>query len=36
MMHGRDPYTDDDRRVVSIWGWSTDAVDVPDRELHLV
>jgi alpha-ketoglutarate-dependent taurine dioxygenase len=36
MLHGRDGYQDRSRKVVSIWGWTTDAVDVPDRDIHLV
>jgi gamma-butyrobetaine dioxygenase len=36
MMHGRDAYHFEGRRVTSIWGWTTDAVDVPVDALHLV
>jgi alpha-ketoglutarate-dependent taurine dioxygenase len=37
MLHGRDPYpAADGRKVVAIWGWTTDAVAIPDREIHLV
>jgi alpha-ketoglutarate-dependent taurine dioxygenase len=36
MLHGRDGFTDPARKVVSIWGWTTDAVDIPDRDMHLV
>lgn len=36
MLHGRDPYFDERRRLVAIWGWTTDSVAVPDRDMHLV
>lgn len=36
MMHGRDPYFDERRRLVAIWGWTTEAVQVPDHDMHLV
>jgi alpha-ketoglutarate-dependent taurine dioxygenase len=37
MMHGRDGYPGaEDRKVVAIWGWTTDAVAVPDHEIRLV
>jgi gamma-butyrobetaine dioxygenase len=36
MLHGRDGFGDQARKVVSIWGWTTDAVDIPDRDMHLV
>ena len=36
MFHGRAPYVDAERRLHSIWGWSTNAVAVPDRLLDIV
>lgn len=35
MLHGRDAYVDTDRKVVSIWGWTTSAVAVPDIALDI-
>jgi hypothetical protein len=34
--HGRDSYTDPDRVMLSIWGWSVDAVAVPEGPLDIV
>jgi hypothetical protein len=34
--HGRDGYTDPGRKVLSIWGWSSDAIAVPDGPLDIV
>ncbi|GAB2596422.1 hypothetical protein GCM10027168_31540 [Streptomyces capparidis] len=36
VLHGRDGHSDPRRRVCSIWGWSTDAVAVPDGPLDVV
>jgi hypothetical protein len=36
MLHGRDSFTDPARKVLSIWGWSTDAVAVPEGPLDIV
>ncbi|WP_326599245.1 TauD/TfdA family dioxygenase [Streptomyces sp. NBC_01803] len=36
LLHGRDGHSDPQRRVCSIWGWSTDAVAVPDGPLDIV
>ena len=36
MLHGRAPYVDPDRRLISIWGWSTNAVAVPEHLLNIV
>lgn len=36
VLHGRDPYAMDGRKVVSIWGWTTEAVAVPERPVQLV
>jgi Taurine catabolism dioxygenase TauD, TfdA family len=36
MTHGRDSFADPARRVLSIWGWSADAVAVPDGPLDIV
>jgi hypothetical protein len=36
VLHGRDGYNDPLRKVCSIWGWSTDAVAVPDGPLDIV
>jgi hypothetical protein len=36
VLHGRDGYLLAERKVVSIWGWSHDAVDVPDRPVAIV
>jgi hypothetical protein len=33
--HGRDPYDDPSRRVVSIWAWSAGAVRVPNGPLSV-
>jgi len=35
ILHGRDAYVDPERKVVSIWGWSTSAVAVPDIALSI-
>jgi hypothetical protein len=35
-MHGRDGYRDPERRVLSIWGWSTSAIAVPAGPLDIV
>jgi hypothetical protein len=34
--HGRDGYRDPDRVMLSIWGWSSGAVAVPDGPLDIV
>jgi gamma-butyrobetaine dioxygenase len=34
--HSRDPYVTDDRAMVSTWGWSDEAIDVPSRALELI
>ncbi|MEV0224677.1 TauD/TfdA family dioxygenase [Streptomyces sp. NPDC050704] len=36
VLHGRDGHSDPARRVCSIWGWSTDAVAIPDGPLDIV
>ena len=36
VLHGRDPYGFDGRKVVSIWGWTTEAVAMPEQPVHLV
>ncbi|MFE4500722.1 TauD/TfdA family dioxygenase [Rhodococcus sp. NPDC056743] len=36
VLHGRDGYTDPNRELYSIWGWSTDAVAVPQQALDIV
>lgn len=36
MLHGRTAYADANRKMVSIWAWSTDAVAMPAGELDLV
>lgn len=36
MTHGRDRYRDPARRMLSIWGWSTDALAVPEGPLDIV
>lgn len=36
MLHGRAPYVDSERRLHSIWGWSTNAVHVPAQLLNIV
>ncbi|MET9785738.1 TauD/TfdA family dioxygenase [Streptomyces canus] len=36
VLHGRDGYSDPLRKVCSIWGWSQDAVAVPDGPLDIV
>jgi hypothetical protein len=36
MTHGRDGYTDPARRMLSIWGWSTQAIAVPEGPLDIV
>jgi hypothetical protein len=36
VLHGRDAYSDPTRKVVSIWGWSDQAVQVPDRPVSIV
>ena len=36
VLHGRAPYVDPDRRLISIWGWSTNAVMVPEQLLDIV
>ena len=35
MLHGRDAYVDVERKVVSIWGWTTTAVAIPDITLDI-
>ncbi|WP_415394967.1 TauD/TfdA family dioxygenase [Rhodococcus globerulus] len=36
VLHGRDGYTDPNRELYSIWGWSTEAVAVPQQALDIV
>jgi hypothetical protein len=36
VLHGRAPYVDDARRLHSVWGWSTNAVAVPEHVLSIV
>jgi TfdA family taurine catabolism dioxygenase TauD len=36
VLHGRDGHSDPARKVCSIWGWSADAVAVPDDQLDIV
>jgi hypothetical protein len=36
LTHGRDGYADPNRVMLSIWGWSTDAIAVPDGPLDIV
>ena len=36
LTHGRDGYTDPNRVMLSIWGWSTDAIAVPEGPLDIV
>jgi len=36
VLHGRDGHSDPSRKVCSIWGWSTDAVAIPDGPLDIV
>lgn len=36
LTHGRDGYSDPGRVMLSIWGWSTAAVAVPDGPLDIV
>jgi hypothetical protein len=34
--HGRDGYTDPNRVMLSIWGWSAAAIAVPEGPLDIV
>jgi hypothetical protein len=36
VLHGRDGHSDPARKVCSIWGWSADAVAVPEIQLDIV
>lgn len=36
MLHGREAYVDVERRVVSIWAWTTGAVRIPAGRLDIV
>jgi len=36
LTHGRDGYTDPRRQMLSIWGWSADAIAVPAGPLDIV
>lgn len=36
MLHGREAYVDTDRKVVSIWAWTTGAVKIPAGQLDIV
>lgn len=36
LTHGRDGYTDPDRVMLSIWGWSASAIAVPDGPLDII
>jgi hypothetical protein len=35
MLHGREAYVDVDRRVVSIWAWTTSAINIPAGQLSI-
>jgi hypothetical protein len=35
MLHGREAFQDEARMVVSIWGWTTEAVAIPDVALDI-
>ena len=35
MLHGRDGYVDVDRKMVSIWAWTTDAIAIPEGTLDI-
>lgn len=35
MLHGRDGFADPERKMVSIWAWTTDAVAIPEGELNI-
>lgn len=35
MLHGRDSHNDPRRRLCAIWGWSTDAVSLPEGALDI-
>ncbi len=35
MLHGRNGFVSPDRKMVSIWAWTTDAVAIPDGELSI-
>jgi hypothetical protein len=36
VFHGRDPFVDPARLVISIWGWSTEAIAVPTGDLAII
>jgi hypothetical protein len=36
LTHGRDGYRDPDRVMLSIWGWSSAAISVPEGPLDIV
>jgi hypothetical protein len=36
VLHGRDGHSDPRRKLCSIWGWSADAVAIPDGPLDIV
>ena len=36
MLHGRDGYAEAERKMVSIWAWTTDAIAIPDGPLNIV
>lgn len=35
MLHGREAFVDESRMVVSIWGWTHEAVAIPDAILDI-
>ena len=35
VLHGRYEYSDFDRKLHSIWGWTTDAIAVPQEVLDI-
>ena len=36
LLHGRDAYVEPERKVVSIWAWTTSAMAVPDGVLDII
>jgi len=36
LLHGRDAFVEPERKVVSIWGWTTSAMAVPDGVLDIL
>jgi hypothetical protein len=35
MLHGREAYVDVDRKVVSIWAWTSSAINIPAGQLNI-